>query len=92
MRKIWLRRPIFGPFVSLPNSAGEKLPCLHAFHVVRGKGQFKAGKEVNKMKNFNTLVVALLLIMGLSAGTVMANGHELSDEDHELEQVNNEEE
>ncbi len=44
------------------------------------------------MKNFNTLVVALLLIMGLSAGTVMANGHELSDEDHELEQVNNEEE
>ncbi len=39
------------------------------------------------MKNIITLVVALLLILGLSAGTVMANGHELSDDDYELEQA-----
>ena len=93
MRKIWLRRPIFGPFVSLPNLPGEKLPCLHAFHVGRGKGQFKAGNEVNKMKNLSALVAALLLIMGLSAGTVMAYDEEMSypeqmSEEHvELEQA-----
>ncbi len=32
------------------------------------------------MKNIITLVVAMLLILGLSAGTVMANDHELSDD------------
>ncbi len=32
------------------------------------------------MKNIITLVVALLLILGLSAGTVMANDHEFSAE------------
>ncbi len=47
------------------------------------------------MKNLSALVAALLLIIGLSAGTVMANDHELSypeqmsEEDIELEQAIN---
>ncbi len=38
------------------------------------------------MKNISALVAALLLVIGLSAGTVMANDPEMSDEDFELEQ------
>jgi len=56
---------------------------------LRGKGQSKAGKEVKEMKEISALVAALLLIIGLSAGTVMANDHEMSDEDYELEQAIN---
>ncbi len=41
------------------------------------------------MKDISALVAALLLIIGLSAGTVMANDHEMSDEDYELEQAIN---
>ena len=44
------------------------------------------------MKNITSLVVALLLILGLSAGTVMAIEFELSDDNVKLEQVVNEEE
>ncbi len=44
------------------------------------------------MKNITSLVVALLLILGLSAGTVMAIEFELSDDSVVLEQVVNEEE
>ena len=45
------------------------------------------------MRNFSALVAALLLIMGLSAGTVMAYDEEMSypeqmsEEDVELEQA-----
>jgi hypothetical protein len=56
---------------------------------LRGKGQSKARKEVKEMKNISALVATLLLIIGLSAGTEMANDHEMSDEDFELEQAFN---
>ncbi len=44
------------------------------------------------MKNISALVVALVLILGLSAGTVMAIEFELSDDSVELERPVNEEE
>lgn len=44
------------------------------------------------MKSISALVVALVLILGLSAGTVMAIEFELSDDNVDIEHAVNEEE